>query len=565
MLSIRKIGVIGRTYRNLNRYRKILAVLFTYGFGDLVDRLRIDQYIEIGLQVVSRGRPERVERLTRAERVRLIFEELGPTFVKLGQILSTRPDLIPPDFIQELARLQDNVPPFPFEAAGKIIQKEFDRELHALFSEFDETPIASASIGQVHRAVLASGEEVAVKVQRPGIREIIEVDLEIMLHLATLMEHNIEEIALHRPVRIVEEFAGTLEREIDYALEASSMERVAREFMGDSTVYIPRVFHDATSRRVLTMEYVRGTKVSEKEKLLALGMDLSLITARGAEFVLKQVFRNGFFHADLHPGNMLVLPGSVLCFLDFGMVGMVDRETADLFIEFMDSVVKEDAEKAAALLLELTEYETPPDERRLRTDLYNFMSRHLYKTLKNISVGKLLEDVIGITFRHGLTLPADRFLMMKAFATVEGVALSLDPDFDMVAHAAPFVMRIKAARFSPSRIADDLFKVSADSMRFAKLFPREVLGITREVREGRISLGVEIKGDEKKLATYDQIGNRIAFSVVIAALIMGSALITISGVPPLFYGISLIGIVGFVGAAIMGIWLLIAILKKGRL
>ncbi|NOQ18551.1 MAG: AarF/ABC1/UbiB kinase family protein, partial [Desulfobacterales bacterium] len=236
MLSIRKIGVVGRTYRNLNRYRQILAVLFKYGFGDLIELLKIDQYIEVGLQLISKNRRNRVEKLSRAERVRMAFEELGPTYIKLGQILSTRPDLVPVDFTNELSKLQDNVPTFAFSAAKRIIETEFGSPLEELFDFFDEVPFASASIGQVHKAGLKDGEIVAVKVQRPGIKKIIEVDLEIMLHLAMLVERNIKELALYRPVKIIEEFARTLEKEIDYTIEATSMERFARHFLNDPTI-----------------------------------------------------------------------------------------------------------------------------------------------------------------------------------------------------------------------------------------------------------------------------------------------------------------------------------------
>ncbi|HSO18799.1 MAG TPA: AarF/UbiB family protein, partial [Desulfosarcina sp.] len=285
MISIRKIGVIGRTYRNLTRYRQILAVLFKYGFDDIVELLRIDQYIEIGLQMITRKRGERVERLSRAARVRLAVEELGPTYIKLGQILSTRPDLVPVDFVRELAKLQDKVPAFPFADVTRIIEEETGRTTGELFAHLDAEPLASASIGQVHRARLADGDEVAVKIQRPGIRKLIEVDLEIMLHLATLAERHIEELAHHRPVKIVEEFARTIEKEMDYRLEATSMERVARAFLHDQTVYIPKVYRQTTTERVLTTEFVDGIKVSELEMLAENGYDRQLVTRRGADIL----------------------------------------------------------------------------------------------------------------------------------------------------------------------------------------------------------------------------------------------------------------------------------------
>jgi len=565
MLSIRKIGVVGRTYRNLNRYRQILAVLFKYGFGDLIELLKIEQYIEVGLQLISKNRRNRIEKLSRAERVRMAFEELGPTYVKLGQVLSTRPDLVPVDFTNELSKLQDNVPPFAFSEAKETIETEFGSPLEELFDFFDELPFASASIGQVHKAGLKDGETVAVKVQRPGIKKIIEVDLEIMLHLAMLVERNIEEIALYRPIKIIEEFARTLEKEIDYTLEATSMERFARHFLNDPTTYIPKVFRDMTTERVLTMELVDGIKVSEIDRLEGAGLDRKTITVRGANFYLKQVFDFGFFHADPHPGNIFILPDNVICLLDFGMTGSVDRQTRENFVDLIDSVAHRHETKTTQVILKLTSWDDEPDIRQLERDVTDFMGRHLYKPLKNIEVGKLLNHLLELISRHRLMIAPDIFLMMKAMTTIEGVALVLDPDFDMIAQTAPFIRRIKLSRFHPERIAEDLIKLVSETLQFVEKFPKDMLEITRLIRQQRLSLKMEHQGLDAMLATHDRISNRISFSIIIAALIIGSALIVISEIPPLFYGISLIGIVLFSTAAIMGIWLLIAILRKGRL
>jgi ubiquinone biosynthesis protein len=565
MLSIRKIGVIGRTYRHLNRYRQILTILFKYGFGDLVERLKIDQYIEVGLQMVSRKRRERVEKLTRAERVRMAFEELGPTYIKFGQVLSTRPDLIPMDFIEELSKLQDEVPPSPFHAIAAIIKAELGSSHEELFEFFEATPLASASIGQVHKARIADGEAVAVKVQRPGIRKIIEVDLEIMLHLATLMERHIEELSIQRPVRIVEEFARTLEREIDYTLEATHMERFARNFLDDPTIYIPKVFRDTTTERVLTSELVDGIKVSELNRLKAAGLDRKLICARGASLVLRQVFDHGFFHADPHPGNIFILPNNVVCLLDFGMVGTVDRQTREDFVDLIDTVVHQDEMRATQVLLKLTEYEQEPDLRLLEREFADFIGQHLYKPLKDIEIGKLLHQILDLASRHCLMIPPDLFLMMKALGTIEGIGLMLDPDFDMIALTAPFIEQVKLARYNPQRISEDIFRTAGDLLHFIQKFPRDMLEIARLVRQQKLSLKFEHQSLETMLGTYDQISNRISFSIIIAALIVGSALIVISKTPPFMYGISLIGIIGFLAAALMGIWLLVAILRKGRL
>jgi len=565
MLSIRKIGVISRTYRHLNRYRHILAVLLKHGFGELVESLKIDQYIEVGLQLISKKRTAREEPLTRPQRVRLALEELGPTYIKLGQVLSTRPDLIPVEFIDELSKLQDSVPPFPFAEAETIIRRELGAPSSEVFDHIESAPAASASIGQVHRARLKNGEAAAVKIQRPGIRAVIEVDLEIMLHLATLAERHVEELALHRPVKIVEEFARTLEKEIDYRIESAHIDRIAQGFLDDPTVYIPFVFKELSTACILTTEYVEGIKISNVDQLDAAGYDRRLLCSRGADIVLKQVFHHGVFHADPHPGNIFALPGNVICLLDFGMVGVVDRQTREMFVELVDSVVRRNETRAAQVLLQLTSWESSPDLRQLERELLEFMGRHLYQPLKDIEVGKLLRDLLEIAARFRLRLPPDIFLMLKAVSTVEAVGRMLDPDFDMIAKAAPFIEQVLTDRFKPQRVAEDMSDLVARMLKFVHQFPKDLLDLAGLLRQQKLGLLLRHEGLERVLATHDQISNRISFAIIIAALIVGSALIVISKTPPLFYGISLIGIIGFLAAALMGIWLLVAILKKGKL
>ncbi len=565
MLSIRTIGVIGRTYRHLNRYRQILSIFFKFGFGDMIERLRIDQYLEVGLQMISKKERARDQRLTRAERVRLAVEELGPTYIKLGQILSTRPDLVPADFIEELSKLQDNVPPCPFKDLRSIIEEDLCGKVETYFLEMDESPLASASIGQVHRGRLHSGEEVAVKVRRPGIRKLIEVDLEIMLHLATLMERHIAELAPHHPINIVEEFARTLEKELDLCLEAANMRRFAKDFEDDSAVHIPKVYNELSTHRVLTMEFVEGIKISRLDLIEAAGMDKHTLTVRGTDLILKQVFLNGFFHADPHPGNLFVLPGHVICMLDFGMVGIVDRQTREHFVDLIDSVVNRDEPAMVDALLQLTDWEISPDTRRMQRDMTDFISRYLYRPLREIELGPCLKQLIMLATRNRLRIPPDLFLMIKAFATLEGIARLLDPEFDIIAQAKPFLVKVNAERFSPRRILGEVMAISRTLMKLTRQLPKDFLDVARVIRQQQLKLTVTHQGLQDMLATHDRISNRISFSIIIAALGIGSALIVISKAPPLFYGISVIGIIGFVAAAVMGIWLLIAILRKGKL
>lgn len=564
-MVIRKIGVIGRTYRHLNRYRQILTILFKYGFGDLVDTLKIEQYLEIGLQMISRKRREQVEKLTRAERIRMALEELGPTFVKLGQILSTRPDLIPVELIQELSKLQDHVPPFPYTEVKHIIESELGAPLGDIFQHFEQTPLAAASIGQVHRAQLRNSEEVVAKVQRPGIHKTIDVDLEIMLHLASLMERHLEEAELHRPTKIVEEFAHTLERELDYTIEASHIERFASQFMGEQNIYVPKVYRETTTARVLTMEYIDGIKASEIDQLQSASLDQKEIAHRGADLILKQIFDYGFFHADPHPGNIYILPNNVICYLDFGMMGRIDRQTRENFADLVMSIVNRDEEKAADALLNLTLWEDEPDRSTLERELGEFMDLHFYRPLKELDLGKLLRQLLDMASKHRLRAPPDLFLMLKALSTVEALGSTLDPDFDMATHAAPSIRRIQRERFHPRRVAADMFDTGAEFIHLLKEIPRELREILKQARQGKVKLEFEHRGLESMLTTHDRISNRIAFAIVLASLVIGSSLIVLADIPPKWYGIPVIGLAGFLVAGVMGFWLLLSILRRGKM
>ena len=565
MFSIRKIGILSRTYRHLNRYRQILGILFKYGFGDIIELLKIEQYIEIGLQMISKKRRARLEKLSRAQRARLVLEELGPTYIKLGQMLSTRPDLIPKEFIDELAKLQDEVPPFPFSEAEVIFQKELGQMPQDIFASIDETPFASASIAQVHKACLANGEDIAVKIQRPGIRKTIEVDLEIMLHLATLMERHVEELSLHRPVKIVEEFARSIAKEVDFRTEAANIERFASHFLDDSNIYIPKVFRQVSTSRILSLEFISGVKISSIEDLEASGLDRRLIVTRGANLLLKQIFEHGFFHADPHPGNIFVLPKNVICLLDFGMMGTVDLRTREEFVELLDGIVHRDQPKTTHALLQITTWQEEPDLRALDREVADFLGRHLYRSLAEIELGELLHSFFNLVARHRLQIPPEIFMMMRALSILEGVGRRLDPDFDIIAQAKPFLERVKLARIRPERVKRDLMRFSSDIMSFVQQFPRDLLELGRLLRKKQLAVNLEHQGLDVVISVLHQIINRLSFAVIIAALIIGSAIIVNSEIPPLVFGISLIGILVFISAAVMGFWLLVAIIKKGKL
>lgn len=563
-MKIRKIETLTRTYRHFNRYTRILAILFKYGFGEFINRLPIHQIVGSGLQLFSKEDGGQLRRLPRSERIRMMVEELGPTFIKLAQILSTRPDLIPLELVEELSKLQDHVSPFPFSEVKQILEAELRSSLEERFEEFNEIPIAAASIGQVHRARLRGGEEVVVKVQRPGIRKTVEVDLEILFHLAELIERHFEEWGEQRPKRIVEEFSRTLEKELNYGTEASQAERFAAQFRGNPHIFVPRVFREASTGRVLTMQYVDGIKVSEVKALDELGYDRRVIASRGAELMFEQVFRHGFFHADPHPGNIFILPQNVICYIDYGMMGSVIRRSRENFADLFSAYYHRDEVKTAQIVLKIVEWDREPDRRALEKDIFDFLGVHAYRSLGQLRVDALLKELMGLISRHHLRIPPDILLMAKAVAVAEGVGLRLDPDFEMTKKAAPFVLQLKLERLRPQRILREFFLVGGDFLRFVRLLPEELENILQQIRQGGIKIGFEHRGLENFIHQLDRSSNRLSFSLIIAALIIGSSLILHANIGPFLFGFPALGVLGFSTAGIIGIGLVISILRSGK-
>ena len=566
MFSIRKLGAFGRTYRHLQRYNRILQVLLKYGFSDLVDRLHIEQYLESGRQRLWGVRPEEpIERISRPERLRLAFEELGPTFIKLGQLLSTRPDLLPPEYLEELARLQDKIPPEPWEAIDAVFRREFGAPAGDIFPEFDHEAVAAASIGQVHRARLADGGEVMVKVRRPGIAQLVAVDLEIFGHIAGLMEEYLEELRDQSPTRVVEEFAESLSRELDYGIELANIQRFARQFAGNSAIHVPAVYPELSGSRILVMERIVGVKASDTARLAAEGYDLPLIARRGAELVMEQIFRHGFFHADPHPGNLFILPDNVICFIDFGQMGRLTRQDRDDFTALVASLVRRDEEGITAGVLRCTRQLGEIDRERLQRDLVFFVDRYLYQPLDKLEAAKIFQDLLGLVTRHRLSFKPGLYLMMKALSTLEGVGMMLDPSLQLFTLAKPFMHRLQMERLNPGRLAEDAAGLGLSSVRLARALPRDLGTILRQLQSGRLRIGFEHQGIVPLQRTLERVSNRLAFAIVLAALIVGSSLIVLSGIPPRWRNVPVIGLFGFLLAACMGFGLLISMIRRRKM
>ena len=557
---------INRNIRSLKRYRQVLGILIKYGFGHIVEQLNIDYYYELGKRIVSLGTASReLERLTQAARFRLALEELGPTFIKLGQILSTRPDIVPSDVLDELQKLQDHIPAVPTDEIKAQIHRELGYPTEELFEDFEHTPLATASIAQVHRGTLKSGEKIVCKVRRPGIEAIIETDLDIMMGLAYLVEKHLPGGDLYDPVGLVREFRRTIHRELDFSREGRTTERFAANFADDEIVRIPKVFWDYTGQTVLTLEYVSGIKISNQDQLKEAGLDLEIIARNGADNFLKQVFVHGLFHADPHPGNIHILPENILCIFDFGMVGRLDDDLKLHLTELLLCVLRRDVDHLISQLLYSGELHDESNIKNLKRDLTEFIDDYYDIMLQDLKVGKLLIDFVEILTEYQIKFPSNLMLLSRALFVMEGIGRQLDPNFNMVAQLKPFAEQIIKDRYSPTSIAKDAARTLQSYQALGKSLPRDVKEFINRINRNKFKIDVEHRGFERLINDLDKSTNRISFSMIIAALIVGSSLIMQIDKGPMLFGFPILGLLGYSVAGFLGLGLAIAILRSGRM
>ena len=553
---------VRQTYRVLQRVRQILNTLIKHGFGYVVERLNLQGYIPLGKRLFRIPKREVVPRNV-AEQFKLVLEELGPTFIKFGQILSLRRDILSEEFVRELEKLQDNVPPFPVEHSRQEILSQFGKPVEKLFPSFDEKPLAAASIGQVHRAQLPDGRDVVVKIQRPGIKQIVETDLNILMNLAKLLEKYMPEARLYDPVGMVEEFAKSIRRELDFRIEGRSAERFRELFKGSKAIFVPEVIWDLSGPRVLTIEYKVGKKVTEVAGDVKYRHDLA---KRFNESYLMQIFEHGFFHADPHPGNIFFLDDGRICFHDFGIMGHMDDEMVDhlsnLFLAFMDK----DTARMIDVYLDVGIITGDVDMRSLKRDIGDFLERYYGIPLKEFSFAEFMEGLISIGRRHQIKAPTELLLFGKTFMTVESVVRTLDPDFNLVENIRPYTQVLLRKRlFDPSRIYRDIMKGGMEINNILRNLPHDLRNILRRLKEGRIELDVKHDKLEDLELHIDKASNRLSFSLIIAAIIVGSSIIMQTQMGPLILGFPVMGVIGYLVAGFLGLWLVWAILRSGRL
>ncbi len=538
--------------RNAHRAGEIIGVLAKYGLADLVKDLNSSWIQDRFKSIDGQSIPD----LKIEERVRLAFTELGTTFIKLGQMLSTRPDLVGPEMARELAHLQTDAPADPPDTVQTTIEAEFGKPPNKLFAHFKEAPLASASIAQVHLARLHSGEQVVVKVQHAGIADKIMPDLDILAGLAELAEKHSSQMRLYQPAAIVRQFGRTLLRELDFTSERRNLEEFAEHFAQDDTVHFPRAYAEFSTRRVLTMERLEGILGTDSKALAASGVDLDEFARRGANMYLQMIFRDAFYHADPHPGNLMLLPGGVVGVLDCGMVGRLDEELAEGLDEMLMAVVDHKSVDLEEVILRLGS--APPETARdqLRADLTDFVADYMGQSIHDMDVSGALNSLLEIIRRYNIVLPAPFSLLLRTLVELEGTAQRLSPKFSLGEVIQPFYATMVRRRLSIRGILGRLRHTYRDWERLMQSVPRDLDDLFRRVRDGTFSVHLDLRH-------IDPVINRLVLGVMTAALFVSSALLWSMKAPPTISGVSVFGGAGYLMAAYLGWRLLRAIRRSG--
>ena len=555
-----RISSIPQIYRHLNRWRDILGVLSKYELAAWIGRLGPDFAKDL---LKDRG-GDPIARANWECRVRNALAELGPTFIKLGQVLSTRPDLVGVSLAEELAHLQKEVPADAPEVVRQKLQQELGRPIDEVFAEFDDTPIASASIGQVHRARLHTGEAVAVKVQHADIEQKVYVDLDILAGLAQ-MAQMIEEFQNYRPQAIVEEFRRTLSNELDFSRELRNMQQIARHFGKDSSLRIPRTYPEYSTNRVLIMEFMEGISLGERERLEQSGVDLAALARSGAEIYMRMIFEHGFYHADPHPGNILVLDGDVFGLLDYGMVGRIDETLHDDFAAMLLAATDQDAEHLTTLITRVGATPANLDRASLSLDVADFVSHYGNQSLDRFDLSGALNEMTEMIRRYRIMLPARIAMLLKMLVTLEGTARMLQPTFSLVGVMVPYHRRMMWRRWSPKRQYRKWRRLYGEMEHLIQNLPRNIGEIMEQVQSGTFDVHLDHRGLEPSV-------NRLVLGMLASALFLGSSLLLSHKVPPLLNiswlllkDISSLGAAGMVLSMSLGLRLWRAINKSGHL
>lgn len=556
------------TIRSTQRLGQIALTLTRNGFGAFVGRIKLRRYIPWS----GRFRREHVpppttkgEERTLGQRLVILAEELGPTFVKLGQLLSSRPDIVPPDMMDDLRQLQDQVSPFPTEQAYKIIKQDFGAEVQTLFREFESVPLASGSIAQTYTAVTRDGEKVVVKVRRPNIDQTVKLDMYLLEKLAASVERHIPELRVHDPKNIVREFAKTMNREMDLLNEASVTDRIAEFFRDNPDIVIPRVRWDLTSSRVLTLTFVTGRKFNDVLADPVLYVDRQRLARTLVETFMQQVLELGVFHADPHPGNLIIIPPCKLGLVDFGMAGQIDPHRRIAFLLLLTAGYYRYMDLMIDILAEMNAISPDTEPDLLKRDLAILLDKIRALPLKRLNLNMVFNEIASLAREHHVILPRDFVLMGKSMVMVGGTALMLDPNMNPTEVVSGKVREAVVHLVGTENIKRETLLSIWHGGLLLKELPYHFRQFSRKLLRGQLKIQMEVQHLDSLTQELDRSSNRISAAVIVAAIIIGSSMIFNTQVGPMWYGVPLLGLTGYLVAGIMGLWLVVGILRSGKL
>jgi ubiquinone biosynthesis protein len=541
-------------YKHLDRYRQIVGVLVDEGFDNMLDMTGLRRF----QPVTARLRPERDFKESFGVRLRHTLERLGPTFVKLGQVASTRPDLIPEDIIVELRKLQDDVAPFPDAEAFATIEHELGAPIDQLFAEFDRTPLAAASLGQVYCATLADGTDVCVKVRRPNVDTIMETDLDILRTQARFVAQHSELAERYDVVEITNEFADAVWGELDYLGEAANCERLAEAFADDETVKFPAVYWEFTTPRVLTTERLIGPPFNRPERLTEAGQNRAELAKLGIYCYLEQIFVNGFYHADPHPGNLFALEDGTVGFTDFGRCGTISKVGREQLADLFMAIIDDDAGLAVDTLLNAAGNPGDIDVAELERDVSRLITKYYNKSLAQIRIGELIGEVLDLVRDHHLMLSSELAMLMTTLVVLEGLGRLLDPEFDFVAVTAPFARKITTARMSPEALSRSFSQSLRRMVRVGQEIPESLTRLLRRAGQGEFRIAVHPTGFDPMLKRFEEATNRLAFALVVAAFVVGLSMLLAKTELPMWFVWA--ARIVWAGALVVGSWFFLSII-----
>ncbi|MCW5520085.1 hypothetical protein J1N09_09565 [Aureitalea sp. L0-47] len=551
---------IGRKFRSVSRYNQILKVLLKYGFEDLVQHLEERNEYNLLRKMIPKSSRKHAVMYTKWEKMRMVCEELGPTFVKFGQILSNRPDLIPLELVLELEKLQDNVPPMAEDVAKKVVEEELNAPVHELFAWFEPKSFASASMAQVHKVTLHTGRRVALKVQRPGIQEIIEEDIKVMYKVAEIIEKRIPSVRNFDPVGLVRNFEDAITKEMDFINESINVQRFYNNWYldrgRDQFACSPKVYQEFTTSKVLALEFMNGTKIGRIQRLEEKGFDTKMIARRLTKSFFKQIFEYGFFHADPHPGNLLVLPNGKICYLDFGMMGSILPRDIEVFGKLFLAISRKEVNKVIKALQRLSNEMVVDDMRSLEFDISEFIEKYYTRDIHKNEMSTILLELKDIIIKNGLVVPSHFFLFARSLVTIEGVVQKLDPKLEQFDVVKPYLSRAVSKGFDPIKLGEKAYNSIYELASYMEEFPRDLRNAIRRINTGQVKVDLTHKGMDPMIHTINRVTKQLVTAFIMVALIVGAALLITFKIGPLWWDNSAFGILCAAAAAILAIGML---------